>query len=283
MFIKPNSCLLLFLFFNFLAAQSPIDSIKTEKYTQSNKGKIFVFYGGNGAIFTDSSLRISGEGYDFILHHLKAEDRPTKYPLDYLNPLQLSTPQTNYRIGYFFSNKYNISFGLDHMKYVMVQDQSVKISGTYPTQYDGNQVNNGVVDLSDGKFLKFEHTNGLNYINVEVARFEDLSKYLKIKDTDKFQLNLVNGLGAGILFPRTDATLFNKPRHDEFNVAGYGIHTKVGLNFLFFKHYFIQTDISGGYINMNNVKVSYDKSDKGSQDFFFLQGSAVIGTIWKIF
>jgi hypothetical protein len=37
--------------------------------------------------------------------------------------------------------------------------------------------------------------------------------------------------------------LLGKERHDDFNVAGYGVSAKIGLNFTFFKHFFIQTEL----------------------------------------
>lgn len=267
--------------FSFSKAQS--DSIQTKRYTAHNKGKVYFYYGGNRVAFTDSNLRIQGNGYDFELHDISAHDRPSEGAGDYFNPLTLTTPQTNYRIGYYFHDKYNISLGLDHMKYVMEQNQTVDISGNYPSGFDGNQINNGKVNLTDGQFLTYEHTDGLNYINIEINRVEDISKFLKIKNTDKFQVNVMGGVGSGILFPRTDATFLGKPRWDQFHVSGFGVHLNTALNLTFFKHFFIQSELKGGYINMGDIRISYDSSDRASQDFFFLQNTFVVGTIWQIF
>lgn len=268
-----------FSFFFFSISYAQNDSIQSESYTAHNKGKIYFYYGGNRGTFTDSNLRIKGGGYDFVLHDISAHDRPSQGAGDYFNPLTLTTPQTNYRIGYYFHDKYNVSFGLDHMKYVMDQNQTVDISGTYPNGY----ATNGKIDLSDGQFLTYEHTDGLNYINIEINRVEDISKIFKIKNTDKIQVNVIGGLGSGILFPRTDATFIGKQRWDQFHVSGFGVHLNTAINLTFFKHYFIQTEFKGGYINMGDIRISYDSSDKASQDFFFLQNTFVVGTIWQIF
>ncbi len=69
--------------------------------------------------------------------------------MDYINPMEMTIPQTNFKLGYFINDHYNISIGVDHMKYVMTQDQKTAISGTYPAHYIGNQINNGIVDLAD--------------------------------------------------------------------------------------------------------------------------------------
>src|SRR5690606_39447702 len=59
-----------------------------------------------------------------------------------------------------------------------------------------------------------------------------------IRDTDKVQFNFTGGIGAGVLYPKTNSTLMNKDRHDDFHISGYGISAKVGLNITFWKYIF---------------------------------------------
>lgn len=254
----------------------------SNKYTAHNKGKVFFYWGGNRDGYTKSDIRFWGNGYDFTLHNVEAIDKPKGWHIDYVNPGRMTIPQTNFRIGYYLNDHYNVSIGVDHMKYVMVQDQSVAISGTYPSVYDGVQVNNGMVNLSDSKFLTFEHTDGLNYVNAEIARVDDLSKWLGLPNTDKFQLNITEGIGAGIIYPKTNTMLFERERHDDFNVAGYGISAKAGLNFTFYKYFFIQAELKGGYINMPNIRTTHDTADRASQSFVFIENVIAFGGIFKL-
>ena len=94
--------------------------------------------------------------------------------------------------------------------------------------------------LSGEKFLTFEHTDGLNYVNTEISRVDDISKIFKIKNTDTFQINITEGVGAGFLYPKTNSKLLEKERHDDYHVSGYGVSAKVGLNLTFFKYFFIE-------------------------------------------
>ena len=254
----------------------------SEKYTAHNKGKIYIFWGGNRDSYTKSDIRFKGATYDFTLYDVAAVDKPKGWHVDYLNPARMTIPQTNFRVGYFINDHYNISIGVDHMKYVMVQNQSVQITGNYPAIFDATVITNGNVDLSDTSFLTFEHTDGLNYINSEISRVDDISKIFKIKDTDKFQISLTEGAGGGILYPKTNVMLMGKPRHDDFNVAGYGVSAKVGLNLTFFKYFFIQAELKGGYINMPNIKTTFDNADSASQHFMFFQRIIAFGGIFKI-
>lgn len=102
------------------------------------------------------------------------------------------------------------------MKYVMKQNQTVKINGYITgtgTSYDGEYNSQDKVLTED--FLTFEHTDGLNYVTVELSRVDDISKLFGIHNTDIFQLNLTEGLGIGMLYPRSNTKLLNKERYDE--------------------------------------------------------------------
>lgn len=253
-----------------------------EKYTARNKGKFYIFWGGNRESYSKSDIRFKGADYDFTLYDVEAHDKPKGFHIDYFNPLRMTIPQTNLRIGYFISDHYNISIGFDHMKYVMYNDRRVNYSGYYPNagSYNENPAD-GQLTL-DEDFLLFEHTDGLNYVNTEISRVDDISKIFRINNTDKIQVNITEGLGAGFLYPKTNTTLLGKDRYDEFNIAGYGLSAKVGLNVTFFKHFFIQTELKGGFIEMNNIRTTQDKADSAEQNFWFLQRILTVGGIFRI-
>ena len=109
-----------------------------------------------------------------------------------------------------------------------------------------------------------------------------MSKLFHLPNTDKFQINLTEGIGAGILFPKTNTKLLNKERYDQFHISGYGVSAKVGLNVTFFKHFFIQTELKGGYIDMNDIRTTNNTADKAEQHFWFLQRIISVGGIFRI-
>jgi hypothetical protein len=257
-----------------------------EKFTAHNKGKIYIYWGGNRGYYTKSDITFQGENYKFKIDDVTAHDKPKGWHIDYVNPARMTIPQTNFRIGYFVSDKYNISFGVDHMKYVMTQNQTVNMNGEINlplneagSTFNGAYVNNPMVMTED--FLKFEHTDGLNYVNTEITRVDDITKIFGW-NTDKVQLNTVLGGGFGLLYPKTNTTLLGKERHDDFHVSGFGTALKVGLNLTFFKYFFIQSELKGGYINMQDIRTTKSSADSASQDFNFLQTNIVFGGIFKI-
>ena len=86
-----------------------------------------------------------------------------------------------------------------------------------------------------------------------------------------------------MLYPKTNVKLMGKARHDDFNVAGYGFSAKAGINITFFKHYFIQGELKGGYINMPNIKTTFDNADSASQNFMFFQKIIAFGGIFQLY
>ncbi len=263
------------------------DNTDLQKYTANNKGKFYISWGGNRETFSESDIRFQGNGYDFTIENATAEDKPKGWHIDYINPTRMTIPQTNFKAGYFISDKYNISLGVDHMKYVMNRNRSQNVTGyvNLPADEEGsvfNQEFDGSEYVVSEDFLKFEHTNGLNYVYLEVNRFDDISSIFKINNTDKFQLNITEGLGAGVLYPKTNTTLLGKDTYDEFHLSGYGVSASVGLNFTFFKYFFIQTDLRGGFINMPDIRTTSNANESASQHFWFLQRVFSIGGRFRL-
>ncbi len=269
--------------FLMLLNVAPLFSQKKAQYQQNNKGKFYVYWGWNRGTYSNSDIRFKGANYDFTLSDVTANDRPTKFGFDpYFRLDRITIPQTNYRIGYFFKENYTISIGVDHMKYVMNANQNVKINGTINTgsPYDKVYTNENITLVED--FLTFEHTDGLNYINVEVKRFDDFS-YVFGLNTKNLQINLTEGVGVGMLFPKSNTKLLNNERYDEFHVAGWGASASVGINITFLKHFFIQSDVKAGYINMSDIRTTKNPADSASQSFTFIENTLVFGGRFRLF
>nr|WP_315174503.1 hypothetical protein [uncultured Flavobacterium sp.] len=253
-----------------------------DKYTAHNKGKFFITWGGNRETYSKSDVTFRGKDYNFTLENIQAHDKPKGWHIDYINPVKMTIPQTNFRLGYFVNDHYSITIGVDHMKYVMFQDRAVNITGNYPDAGTYGEIlpNNQVLLTED--FLTYEHTDGLNYINTEFSRHDDISSVFKIENTDKIQVNLTEGVGVGFLYPKTNTKLLGKERHDDFHISGYGTSLKAGLNITFFKHFYIQGELKGGYINMPDIRTTISTEDSASQDFFFFQKIIAFGGIFRI-
>ena len=277
--MKPTILLFLFLIlgFNSVQAQEDAQILLLPEYKKINKGKMFVLVGWNWARYTDSKIHFSGENHDFTLFKVKAQDRPSPFSARlYLNPINFSIPQTNLKVGYYFHHNWNIAFGLDHMKYVMNHNQIVKIDGSIKegNYYDG-VYDDELIRLDIG-FLRYEHTDGLNFIHFEINRNDRLLK------TRFFDINLTEGFSLAAMIPRSDVILLDNAEWDKYHLAGYGIALKAALNICFFNYFHIQSEAKGGFIHLPDVQTSINKTDKASQSFFFFQNNILFGAIFPI-
>lgn len=263
------------------------DTIKKERYTAHNKGKFTVSYGGNRGEFTNSDITFTGNDYKFTVYDAISHDKPKGWNVDYITPGRTTVPQTNYKIGYFIEDHYSVSMGVDHMKYVMTQNQTANVSGeiAYPLSNSSSQFNgvyNNTPTVMTEEFLMFEHTNGLNYFYGEFARQDDISHWFGIKNTDKFQVNINEGFGLGLLYPKTNTSLMGQTRHDAFHVSGFGTSLKAGVNLIFWKYFTVEGDLKGGYINMPNIRTTQSSADSASQHFFFGETIISFGGIFRL-
>jgi hypothetical protein len=250
--------------------QSQNSSFKSHK-----KGQVFVAWGWNVDAFSKSDISFKGADYDFKLHNVKASDRPS-LPItyyDYLKIDRITIPQTNMRIGYFIKDNIAITVGVDHMKYVMNQDQEVKMNGTITREGPHKGTYNGNKVLTTD-FLTFEHTDGLNYINAEAEKY---FKWYQSKN-GLLAVNGFAGVGAGVLVPKTNAKLLNYERNDRFHLSGFGTALKGGVEVMFFKHITLKLENKYGYINMPDI-ILHQKGIEGKakQSFFFAQLNGMLG------
>jgi hypothetical protein len=246
-----------------------------QSIAQNEKGRVFGICGWNRALYSQSDIEFHGNGYSFVLEDVRASDRQSRVDAEhYVRPSNVSIPQTNFRIGYFFKDNWSISFGVDHMKYVMNQGQTVKIHGGIEnsgTMYDGSYDNVDIVLSPD--FLTYEHTNGLNYINLELVRHWHIFHY------KPFQLNVnpFTGISSGLLYPKTASKLLNHELADEFHAAGFGLAAKLGLEIILLKYLSLQTELKGGWIDLNDVRTTSSSVDRAKQNFFFTQWNFMFG------
>lgn len=270
---------LIFFVGSFVFGQNSNDE-NTEigsKKTFGKKGTMFVFWGWNRAAFSKSDIHFKGNGYDFVLHNVVAHDRPSDLSWDYINPKEVSIPQFNFRYGYFIKDNLAIVIAQDHMKYVMDQNQTVDITGNISDPVYANMVQNGKINLADEKFLTFEHTDGLNYVNAGVE------KYKNISSKEKVEILWAYGGGLGVMFPKSNVKLFGNERSDRFHVAGFGADVRTNINFIFWKRLMARVEAKFGYINMPDVKTTLNnKPDKASHDFVFGQINFGVGYVFNI-
>jgi len=269
--LKTSIFIFIFLIIpTFCLAQKTID-------TNKQKGSFYAYWGWNTSYYNKSDIHFIGDDFDFVLEDVIAKDRQTSFSFKwYFHPSYFTNPQYNSRIGYFIKDNLEVSFGIDHMKYVVQQNQVVNINGTINigSDYDGIYNNDDIKLLR--RFLKYEHTDGLNLVNISLRHHFRLASYKNI------HFDALAGGSIGALVPKTDVTLIEQERHDALHVSGIGLNGVIGMNILLGNIFFIQSELKGGYINMPDVKITADRNNYASQSFFFLQPNFVFGGLFRL-
>ncbi len=237
---------LIFLFFLALTQTFSQESCDCPGAAKKGKGTFYAAWGYNKDWYSTSDIHFYDSGtdnYDFTLYDVKAKDRPG---FDKIINIEIFIPQYVYRFGYYFNNKKDIGveINFDHSKYVMVQDQTVRIEG---------QIHGVAMDkdtLLQGNFLKFEHTNGANFL---MGNFLKRKSFLH-SSNKKHWLSAIIKPGLGIVIPKTDVTLFGNRLDNRFHVAGWIVGAEAGFRYDF-RHFFMEATAKQTFANYSNVLV----------------------------
>jgi len=255
-----------------------VESSVFQRFPETDrKGKYYSSWGWNEDRYTKSDIRFVGADYDFTLFDVKATQRQAKFTVDqFLNPLTVSIPQFNFRLGFYITKDIDIFIGLDHMKYVVSERQVVGIEGyirNSETIHDGEYDNEEKVIRDD--FLDYEHTDGLNYVFIGAGKSQTFVAYKGLT------LGAYETVSIGVMRPRSDVTLLGRPRHDEYNVAGVAFAVSGGLELGFLRHFFVQSELKGGYTSMPWVRTTDNPADQAKQSFWFGQAIVQFGGRWS--
>lgn len=245
------------------------------------KGKLFASWGYNRSSYSLSDIRLWGDGYDFTIKDAVAKDRQTKFdPKVYFNPSLLTIPQYNLRVGYYLTNHLSLSVSVDHMKYVLDNSQIATVDGSISTSAStvwADDYENELMPIS-GDFVKYEHTDGLNIVYLEL----DYNDLFFETANRKFAIDLVAGVGLGGAIPKTNARIFDTFGTDEFHLAGGSINANVGVKLFFFKKIFLHPAVKAGYVSLPDVITNTAGNDKASQNFSYFQANITLGYQFRL-
>jgi hypothetical protein len=251
----------------------------------NKKGSYYITWGYNRSSYANSDIRFVGPGYDFTLLNAKALDFPT--PISdfrtYVDPELLSIPQFNFHAGYFIKDNLSISIGWDHMKYVVTDGQTVRVTGfvnpqtstpaiTVNPAYVGT-FNQTPLALDPDEFVHLEHTDGYNYASIEIEQYKSLFQSKK----SRFAIDWMRGVGIGALIPRSDVYVFGVGKNNYWNLAGGGASLKTGLKFNFSKLLFFETTLKTGATKLWDIRTTGRTVDHAEQAIYFVEFYGAIG------
>jgi len=254
-------------------------SYKKKQITQ--KGSMYFYWGYNRSIYAKSTINFYGDKYNFRIHDAKAHDNPSKKAATYFNPNTFSVPQFNIRIGYYTNSKWDLSFGYDHMKYIMTDHQEARLSGRIPESenpyLNGEFTENELYMITDRK-IHYENSNGLNYIS-----FQANYNYLLYRtENSKFAIRSRIGFGLGGVVTQTDFNFGGKGYHTDLKLTGFGLSLHSGIRFEFFNRFFAQSNWSTGVISLPKLQTIRNSNNYANQTFVYADWQIVGGVFWYL-
>ncbi|AKD57751.1 hypothetical protein [Spirosoma radiotolerans] len=241
-------------------AQQPLpnNTLKLGKHP----GSLYFTWGYNRDWYTKSTIHFRNtttDNYDFTFIKAKAHDRPDLHDFYKLN--NLTVPQYDMNIGYFFNDKHDLGIELswDHLKYIVTDDQIIHVQG----QIRGHQIDKDTLVTPD--FVHLQHTNGNNYLMLNLVKRQKLwhSKYLDLSGIGK--------VGAGPLISYTISTVLGNNDEGYFHYHGVVAALSAGLKLDLFKYFFLQTNLQGAWVDYTNTKLGADHQGLATHHFYSLQ------------
>jgi hypothetical protein len=235
-----------------------------------------LYWGWNRSTYSQSDIHFHGQDHDFTLKNVEAKDLQSDADLNgvfkyFLNPGQMTIPQTNLRLAYQWDEDTAFALNLDHMKYVVTQDQAVAMSGCYKNGSSAQICKEGNQVIADD-WLNFEHTDGLNIISLELEKQRNVD-WFGTRRAKVFGL-----VGAGVVLPKTNATMHmvGQVRNDEFHLAGWSVGAGAGVEINLWRDVFFRSAYKRGYVNLPDVLTSA-RGDKASHNFTYSELLVAIG------
>jgi hypothetical protein len=253
------------------------DSLKA---IPKKKGSFYFNWGYTRCSYSKSTIHFSDHSgkmrenntgkptdYDFTIYNATASDRPDFDKIK--DVINITVPQFIVHMGYYFNNKQDIGIEInyDHAKYVVTDWQRVHIKG----EFNGDYVDKDTT-LNPQNFLHFEHTDGANFWMVNF-----LKRWTLYNPGKKFHLGWVAKVGPGIVYPRTDVTLFGERLNNRWHIAGWIVGVETGLRAEFLKHGVFEFTAKGTYADYMKCLVLGKGNGTAKHSFFCGQLSATIG------
>ena len=165
----------------------------------------FVSWGYNGDSFGKSDLHISQPSLGNEFTYLVVRARDSKGWTDLFNH-SLTVPQYNIRFGFFFNQKWGVEVAMDHIKWIVEEDQEVRMTGTL----GGSAVDTQVTLTPE--VLRYQLNNGANPIFFNVIRRIPLVG----EPRRTGHISFLAKAGGGFAIPHSENRVFDQPNEKGF-------------------------------------------------------------------
>lgn len=252
--------------------------MKHKKRKSTAAGTLFFYWGYNRSWYTGSDLRLAGQDYDFTLKGASAHDHPDKFGSAYFNPV--TGPQFVGRAGYYFKDKWAISLGVDHFRYVFDNGNNVLLNGFIGNGVDANWSGNYSDESITTDSMQFHYENRNSFIRLEVMRSYDI---LEVGRYRELVITANIGGGAGPVVSSNTLNFGQERTYSTTSLSGYGLAANGSLRFEFFKHAFIQANTGFGMMHLTHVRTrEQDRNQYARQLYGYFTYDISVGLLFYL-
>lgn len=229
----------------WVLTQTQPDLPKPAVSSQTPGREYFVSWGYNGDKYTKSDMHFSQPslGNEFTLAGVQARESKGWTSLFSHG---LFVPQYNIRIGVFFNEKWGVEMALDHFKWIVKQDQQVRMTGTL----NGAPVDAEVTLTPD--VLRYQLNNGANPIFFNLIRRFRLAG----QPGRTGHVAILAKAGGGFAWPHTENTLFGQDNEKGFQpFAGWNADAAAAIRVHILKRLYFEFEEKLLYARYSGVKV----------------------------
>ena len=205
----------------------------------------FVSWGYNGDRYANSDIHFSQPSLGSNFTFVDVQVRDSKAWTELFNH-SLFVPQYNIRGGVFFNDEWGVEIALDHLKWIVRQNQQVSVTGTR----NGGPAGTPMTLTTD--VLKYQLNNGANPIFFNLVRRVRLAR-------EPGQTGFVSFLakgGAGFAVPHTENTLFGQPNEKGFQpFHGWNMDAAAAVRAHVYKPIYVEFEEKLLYARYFGVKV----------------------------
>ena len=230
----------------FLLSGIAAGAQEREKF--KHNGAFYISWGYNTEAYTRSTVHVKqdaiGDNYDMI--HVQSHDHQGWN--DRVFHQQLSIPQYNWRIGYYFNNKHNLGVELnfDHTKYIITEGQSIHFKGTH-----------GHLPLDSN--IVFGHATGFFYYLNNGANFLLLNITKRVplyySASNNLRIDFVGKAGIGPVVPHVENAFFYIPNQPHFQLGGWNTGLEAVLRVTIRRYAFIEFSQKLDYARYSGLKI----------------------------
>lgn len=211
-------------------------------------GEFYFSWGYNTEWYTRSNVRINQPDLNnhYTFKNIKGHDR--KGWDERLFNKDLTIPQYNYRLGYFFNREkgWGLEINFDHTKYIFEDGQEAVVRG----KLNGKTVDTTIRFAKDDGFYYYLN-NGANFLLFNLVK---RSKLFATKN-ENLKLDFLGKVGLGPVIPHVENSLFGEANKPHFQFGGWNAGVEAALKASFFRYGYIEYSNKLDYARYANLRV----------------------------